>query len=92
MITSPSLNGYTIYSKSNCPYCVKIKEFLEREKCTFVVIDCDEYLKENRDEFLKDMKNYTETEWKTFPFVFSDAKFIGGYKETINKMVLDEEF
>ncbi len=92
MFTAPSLNGYTIYSKSNCPYCVKIKDFLEREKCKYIVIDCDEYLKENRDEFLKEMKKYTEVDWKTFPFVFNDAKFIGGYQDTINKMVLDEEF
>ncbi len=92
MIQSPNTDGYTIYSKNNCPFCVKVKEFLEREKCKMVIINCDDYLKENREEFLSEMKNYTEVEWKTFPFVFLEGKFIGGYQETIHKMVLDEDF
>ncbi len=92
MFPSPVMDGYTIYSKSNCPYCVKIKDFLEREKCKMTIIDCDEYLKQNREEFLSEMKKNTVIEWKTFPFVFLDGNFIGGYQDTINKMVLDEEF
>jgi glutaredoxin len=92
MIPSPVLDGYTIYSKSNCPFCVKIKDFLEREKCKISIVDCDDYLKENRDEFISVMRTYTEVEWKTFPYVFLDGKFIGGYQDTVNKMVLDEEF
>ncbi len=92
MISPPVYDGYTIYSKSNCPYCVKIKDFLEREKCKMTVVDCDNYLKENREEFINEIKNYTKVEWKTFPFVFLDGNFIGGYQETVNKMVLDEDF
>jgi glutaredoxin len=92
MLQPPTYDGYTIYSKSNCPFCVKIKDFLEREKCKMVIVDCDELLKNNRDEFLKEMKDYTKVEWKTFPYVFLDGNFIGGYQDTINKMVLDEDF
>lgn len=92
MIPSPSYDGYTIYSKSNCSFCIKVKDFLDREKCKYIVVDCDEYLKNNREEFLNEIKTYTKVEWNTFPYVFLDGNFIGGYQETIQKMVLDEEF
>jgi glutaredoxin len=92
MIPSPKIDGYTVYSKINCPYCVKVKDFLEREKCKMTVIDCDEQLKNNREEFLIMMNTYTKQEWKIFPFVFFEGNFIGGYQETINKLVLDEDF
>jgi glutaredoxin len=92
MTPSPETNGYTIYTKSNCSFCVKVKDFLEREKCKMVIINCDEFLDKNREEFLNDMKTHSIVEWKTFPFVFLDGKFIGGYQDTVNKMVLDDEF
>ncbi len=92
MITPPTIDGYTVYSKENCPYCVKVKDFLNREKCKMTIVECDKPLKNNREEFLKELNVYTKKEWKTFPFVFFEGEFIGGYQETINKLVLDEEF
>ena len=46
------ITQYTIYSKSGCPNCKKVKELLETQKMTFTVIDCDEYLIESKTEFL----------------------------------------
>ena len=31
----PNTNGFTVYSKSGCPNCVKIKKFLGEKKLNF---------------------------------------------------------
>jgi len=73
---------YTIYSKSGCPNCKKVKELLETQKMTFTVIDCDEYLIESKPEFLNFIQELTSREWKTFPIVFNNDEFVGGYTDT----------
>ena len=80
---SPSKNEYTVYSKSGCPNCIKVKELLQSNNIPFIVIDCDEYLIERKDEFLLFIQELTSREWKTFPIVFtSDSQFIGGFTDT----------
>ena len=83
---NPSKNGFTIYSKSGCPNCSKVKELLKNEKMTFQVIDCDEYLIEKRDEFLAYIQSLIGKECKVFPMVFLDEKFIGNYQDTIKEI------
>ena len=80
---SPSNTEYTVYSKSGCPNCIKVKELLLSNNIPFTVIDCDEYLIEKKPEFLLFIQELTSREWKTFPIVFaSDTKFIGGFSDT----------
>ena len=43
-------HSYTIYSKSGCHYCTKAKKLIEKENP--YVIDCDEYLIEDKVGFL----------------------------------------
>jgi glutaredoxin len=76
----PSLNTYTIYTKSDCSYCTKVKELLKNE--SIVIVNCDEYL-ENRDLFLQTMDSITGHVHRTFPFVFHNSIFIGGYDDTV---------
>lgn len=87
----PSKTCYTIYSKSGCPNCKKVKDLLEAKQIQFIVIDCDEYLLESRSEFLLFIMNLTSQDWKTFPIVFNNAgNFIGGFIDTkvyLEKMV-----
>lgn len=78
---SPSTNTYTIYSKSGCYYCTKAKELLKNFTPAPVVINCDEYLFENRDGFLKFIRNKAGKEYKTFPMIFYLNEFVGGYTE-----------
>ena len=85
----PDQNMYTIYSKSGCTFCVKVKKLLLEKKISFDMIDCDEYLLENKEEFLNYIKEIAGREYKTFPMVFLRGKFIGGYNET--KQLLDKE-
>jgi disulfide oxidoreductase YuzD len=39
---------------------------------------------EDKDFFLNFIKQITNTEVKTFPIIFYDKEFIGGYSETIH--------
>jgi glutaredoxin len=81
--STPSKNEFTIYSKSGCSNCIKVKELLQSNNIPFIVIDCDEYLIERKPEFLLFIQELTSREWKTFPIVFtSDNQFIGGFTDT----------
>lgn len=84
----PNNNSFTIYSKSGCVNCNKVKTLLKDKHFLFNVIDCDDYLLEDKEGFLLFIKEKSNIEWKTFPIVFFDGKFIGGYSET--KIHLDK--
>lgn len=81
--TLPNQQGYTIYSKSGCPNCSKIKKLLDYENPKPVIVDCDEYLLEDKEGFLKFIETNAKKEWKTFPMVFYNGQFIGGYQEAL---------
>jgi glutaredoxin len=77
----PLKSGFTIYSKSGCPNCTKAKALLQSKNLLFEVIDCDEYIIENKETFLSFIISLTNKEVKTFPIIFYDGKFVGGYNE-----------
>ena len=76
----PQNTGYTVYTKENCKYCTLVKKLLENEPNH--VVECDLYLQQDKAGFLKTMEEWTHLEWKTFPIVFYNHHFIGGYNET----------
>jgi glutaredoxin len=80
--TKPFENIYTIYSKSGCPNCKKVKTLLEENNIEFIIVDCDEYLINNKPEFLNFITELTNKDWKTFPMVFDQSIFIGGFSDT----------
>jgi glutaredoxin len=84
---SPSKIGFTIYSKSGCPNCIKAKKLLEENITDYYIIDCDEYLIEERQKFVEFITELAGKEVKTFPMVFFDEKFVGGLKETKEYLV-----
>ena len=86
--TKPSESCFTIYSKSGCFNCAKVKDFLQENNIPFTIIDCDEYLLENKAEFLNFIMNLTSREWRTFPIVFNNSQFIGGFIDI--KLYLDK--
>jgi len=79
----PIKNTFTIYSKSGCKNCTKVKQFLQENKIYYKVVDCDEYIIEDKETFLLFIKDVAQKEYNTFPMVFNDTKFIGGYNETV---------
>ena len=46
------------------------------------VIPCDDYLLENKEEFLHIMEKKIGQFYKMFPMVFYEGKFLGGFTET----------
>jgi glutaredoxin len=81
-IQRPVETGFTIYSKSGCPNCTRIKKLLSEKKQTFIEINCDEYLIEDKEFFLSFIKNLTQKENKVFPMIFNNGVFIGSFNET----------
>jgi len=86
----PSTTCYTVYTKSNCIYCFKVKQLFKDYDVKFIEVNCDEYLMENRAGFLEFIKSNSNRDYKTFPMVFNCGVFIGGYNETIRH--LEKEF
>lgn len=65
--TYPKENTFTVYTKSNCIYCTKVKELLKSNK--------------QRSIFISYRITYWE-KYKTFPMVFNGNNFIGGFVDT----------
>jgi glutaredoxin len=78
----PSGTEFTIYSKSGCLLCSKVKTLLHDNNLLFTVIDCDDYILEDKPGFLLFIKNITGHDIKGFPIVFGNGAYIGSYNET----------
>ena len=83
MFELPSEQKFTVYSKSGCINCRKVKDLLKKNNLEYEIVDCDDYLLEDKDNFLLFIQSYSVSNWKSFPMVFHDGKFIGGYDETV---------
>jgi len=84
----PIENKFTIYSKSGCTNCRIVKDLIKKANLDYEIIDCDDYLLENKEEFLQFINSYSNKDWKSFPIVFLNGKFVGGLTET--KDLLDK--
>ena len=84
-VRSPTSTTFTIYTKRNCIYCEKVKDELEHHFEIPEIIPCDEFLTDsvNKQHFITFMNSLTKDKFKTFPVVFYDKTFIGGYNETV---------
>jgi glutaredoxin len=78
----PLGSGFTIYSKSDCSFCTKVKKLLMEKEIFFLDVQCDDYLKEDKEGFILFMKKIANKDHRTFPMVFKDGKFIGGFSDT----------
>jgi glutaredoxin len=84
MYPDPAMDSslFTIYCKSQCIYCKKVKKLLQEHSFPFIEIQCDVFLVENKPAFLKHMHDLAGVPVKTFPMVFHQGMFIGGYEDT----------
>ena len=82
----PTNVNYTIYSISNCKYCVMAKEHINKKTTECTIINCDKFIGScrERDNFYNFMKQYTIIPYIHFPMIFKDGKFVGGLKELLN--------
>lgn len=79
-----SSHGWTIFTKTNCSFCKKVKTLIPEAE----FVESDGFLAESRDVFLAKMDKWTGKEYRKFPMVFLDKRFIGGYAEA--KQYLDD--
>jgi glutaredoxin len=84
----PQENGYTIYTKQECLNCNKAKKLLDNDEVTYTTINCDDLLLKNRVGFINMMSSYTNQ--KTFPYVFYNGVFIGGYNELLHHLTFQD--
>ena len=86
--TEPNSNKWTVYTKSGCPYCYKVKDLLNINKVDYDIIDCDELLKDSKlkEEFLSYIESRANIKHRTFPIVFDHNVFIGGFDKTSEYM------
>lgn len=80
----PTSEGFTVYTKSGCKYCSMVKELLQEEVVTYIL--SDEYLAADKEAFLAFIESTGGKDHKTFPMVFFDGKFIGGFTDTLALM------
>tara|TARA_R100000008_G_C3542055_1_gene145344 strand:+ start:297 stop:539 length:243 start_codon:yes stop_codon:yes gene_type:complete len=71
---------YVIFSKPECPYCIKAIELLEKTEKTFKVVN----FAPQQENILNEMKEAYE--WSTVPMVFridedGAIDFVGGYTD-----------
>lgn len=78
----PEYEQFTVYSKSGCINCTRVKKLLQEKQVKYNIIDCDEYILEEKHDFLEFIRSLAGKEYKMFPIVFFDKSFIGGFKET----------
>lgn len=76
----------TIYTKTSCGYCIKLKEFLSSRQISYTELTLGEDF--SPDQFLNIFGRGS-----SFPQVKTDFKIIGGMKDTItylfeNKIIL----
>lgn len=82
IIPEPKTGELTVYSKSGCPNCTNVKKLLKDKQVNFIIIDCDDFILEDKSTFLQFIYRLSGQEQKTFPMVFDGAIFIGGFAET----------
>jgi len=90
----PQSHGFTIYTKSGCKNCTKVKNLLDEKKIPNVKVCCDEYIIEDKANFVAFIISKTKEEMVLFPIVFNNGLFVGGYSETkdlIDKALCFEE-
>ena len=88
-IPPPLKKGYTIYAKSGCAYCTLAKQVLASSTQTIYM--CDNLYLEDNTLFFEFMQEYTKISHKTFPLIFNNGEFIGGYKEIKSQFDLDQQ-
>lgn len=72
-----------IYSKTGCPYCSSAKEFLQAYKPK--IIEFTELSEKEQESVQNRIKEQTGKEYRTYPKIFIDNKFIGGFSDLQEK-------
>ena len=90
-IIEPHQESFTIYTKSGCPNCIKVKNLFNTSSIIPLIVDCDEYLIKDRPAFLEFIKKKKHSDSPIFfPIVFNNGSYIGGYNETLSVLTYSD--
>ena len=70
--------GWFMFTKQKCSYCTKAKAMLPEA----VFFECDTILGNKREDFLAFVDGLSNKKPRTFPMIFYDGQYMGGYTET----------
>ena len=73
-------NVWTVYGKSSCPFCVKIRNFFDGIGIKYLYYDIKHI---SRGQETKAMLSTLTRGYDKVPMVFFYGMFIGGYSETL---------
>jgi glutaredoxin len=92
MYPLPDYTTITVFGKKGCLYCKKAQDWLTERGETFVYIDCTEYTIHKKKFFqhINNIEGMTRTIY-TFPIIFRQETFIGGYTDLVASEQLSEQ-
>jgi glutaredoxin len=80
----PEKFGYTVFTRKNCTFCDKLKHLFFSEAIEDIKwIESDEFIATNKYAFLLHVENCAGVVHTTFPIVFHNGSFVGGYNDTV---------
>jgi alkyl hydroperoxide reductase subunit F len=85
-LISNSKSKIFIFTKSNCAYCKETKKELQSRNLHFESYD----VTDNHLDCISCLKN--QLNYKTFPMIFVNNNFIGGYDNLVNLLLNNKLF
>lgn len=84
------MNQATVYSKNDCPYCVKAKQILSEKgvEVTEIKIPSDM----TRDKFAEFIEPHLNDKDLTVPQIFVDGEYVGGCDDLEAKLASEESY
>jgi glutaredoxin len=77
----------TVFTKPNCPYCVRAKALLEQRGVEYeevpVFVEDAEQTERNRQSLIETVTAVTGTAPRTMPQIFLGATYIGGFTDLV---------
>jgi glutaredoxin len=69
---------FVIFTKTGCNNCKTLKKVLELNNYMTLMVNCDDYLIDDRDGFIEVMKNQIQSDVERifFPIVFYDGVYL----------------
>lgn len=83
------MKSAVVYSKDDCPFCVKAKEILKSEGIEIKEININETM--GREEFILFIAPYIGDKRPTVPQIFIDEEYIGGCDDLEDKLSRSSE-
>ncbi len=74
-------NNIVIFSKPNCKYCTKSYDLLKEKNLDYYKFDVGDYLESQDFDVIYDKLQILTNKAKTYPMIFAEKKFIGGFNE-----------